>query len=133
MEVAVCVLAGFLASKWIAGLAENNQKLIAAAHALDKEPDLPQKPLPFQKLFDLTNPLQRTAFWSLIALTVLRLSSFIIGDVAYSIFFSISYTFLDVLVLLVYAVILIFIPSFCGYLLSLACIKLAERQNKKAE
>lgn len=130
IEVAECVLVIVLANRWVGSLLAENKKVIAAAQKLGKEPVALFESFPFCRLFSRTNALQRTAFWGILAMTVLRLCSFIIGDLAYSIFFSISYSLVDVLVLLAYAIILVLIPSFLGYLLTLGCMRLAENKSE---
>lgn len=131
IELAECALVIFLAHRWCGNLLEHNKKADAAAEKLGTE-STAVAPFPFCRLFSRSNALQRTAFWGVLAMTALRLLSFIIGDISYSIFFSISYTFIDVMILLLYAIILILIPSFLGYLLALGCMRLAEHTQKKA-
>ena len=130
IEIAECALVVFLAHRWVGGLLAESKRVAAAAQKLGTHPNATLAVFPFHHLFNRSNALQRTAFWGILTMTVLRLLSFIIGDISYSIFFSISYTFIDVLVLLVYAIILILIPSFLGYLLTLGCMRLAEHQTR---
>ena len=113
IEVAECALAVFLAYK----LASN----------------VTEPPIPYKSIFSRTNPLQRVAFWSVVTMAVFRLASFLIADISFAIIFSIGYTFVDVLVLFIYAILLFLIPAFIGYLLSLNIMRHAERARTANE
>ena len=130
IEIAECALVIFLAHRWVGHLLSESKKLSAAAQKVGKAPAVPIETFPFRHLFCRTNALQRTAFWGILSMTALRLTSFIIGEISFSLIFSISYTFIDVLVLLLYSVILILVPSFLGYLLTLGCMRLAESKKE---
>ncbi|MBQ8356255.1 MAG: hypothetical protein IJX39_00440 [Clostridia bacterium] len=128
MEVTELTLVILLAHKWISAHIAQNRALKNAAETLGQEFIPRGETLPFRKLFSRTNPLQRPAFWGMIAVTVLRLISFVIGEIAYTL---VGYGFsaADIPVILLYWLLLIFIPSFLGYLLALGCILLAEKKK----
>ena len=70
---------------------------------------------PLRKLFCRANPLQQTAFWGMIVVTAL---------IGY------GFSAKDIPIVALYALLLVFIPGFLGYLLSLGCMQLAERHDK---
>ena len=131
IELAELVFVVLLAHKLISTLQNENLKLKSAAAVLGKEYTPRGEFFPFSNLFNRTNPLQRSAFWGMIAVTALRLISYLIGELAFSL---IGYGFSagDIPVLLLYAFLLVFLPGFLGYLLSLGCMRLARRQDNKS-
>ena len=130
IEIAELVFVALLAHRLITSLQNENQRLKNAAATLGQSFTPRGEFFPFRKLFSRINPLQRTAFWGMIAVTALRLISYAIGEIAFSL---VGYGFSagDIPVLLLYAFLLVFIPCFLGYLLSLGCLLLAERHTNK--
>lgn len=101
-------------------------KPAAGAHTAFADPfGASRSQLPFKKLFDRRNCLQMAALWSMLAVLVIRLIAFIINDIS----LGIPYTLSDLPITLIYWMLLIFIPAFCGYLLSLATMLLAEKKQ----
>lgn len=130
IEIAELVLVIFLSHRWITMLQSENQRMTAAAATLGQEFTPRGEFFPFRKLFCRNNPLQSTALWGMIAVTAFRLVSYLIGEIAFSL---VGYGFSakDIPIVALYALLLVFIPGFLGYLLSLGCMQLTERHFNK--
>ena len=76
--------------------------------------------LPIKRLFSRENPLQRSLFWSILAVVLWRLAAFVISDFAYG--FDLRGS--DVPWMLLYWVILIFLPGFLAYVLALRLVRI---------
>ena len=87
-------------------------------------------PLPPKSFFDRTNPALLAAMIAVGILTVLRLITEIVADVAYALFGA-AYTLSDIPVTLFYWVLMVFLPCFIGYLFLVSCMKLPERADAK--
>ena len=129
IEIAELILVIFLSHRWITVLQDANQRMQAASSTLGQDFAPRGEFFPLRKLFCRANPLQQTAFWGMIVVTALRLISYVIGEIAFSL---IGYGFSakDIPIVALYAMLLVFIPGFLGYLLSLGCMQLAERHDK---
>ncbi|MBE6594810.1 MAG: hypothetical protein E7644_03305 [Ruminococcaceae bacterium] len=127
IEIALCALIFFLCRRLVTRREEKKRATQNAANALgiavEPEPSL----FPFRSLFDRHNPLQRTVMLSVGAFTLLRLLSFILSDIAFSIA-GVLFTAADIPVMLVYWLILILIPCFLAYLLICRLLCFAERK-----
>ena len=130
LEIAELSLVIFLSHQWISLFQSENQRMKNAAATLGQEFTPRGEFFPFCKPFNGNNLLQKTALWGMIAVTALRLVSYVIGEIAFSL---VGYGFSakDIPIILLYAVLLVFLPCFLGYLLSLECMQLAERQSNK--
>lgn len=130
IEIAELLLVIFLSHHWITSLQNENQRLKAAAATLEQEFTPRGEFFPLRKLFCRNNPLQCVALGGMIAVTALRLISYVIGEIAFSL---VGYGFSakDIPIVALYALLLVFIPGFLGYLLSLGCMQLAERNFDK--
>ena len=127
IELAECAITVFLAHILTQQLHAENKRMENAARTLHQTVDTRARTFPFKGLFSKTNVLQLTTFWSMILLTAVRLISFIIADVSYAGFYKLD----EMPTVLLYWLILILIPSFLGYLLSLGVMLLAERMEQK--
>ena len=114
--IGICVL---IAYRRILPVVDRHRECVAAAKVLDTPYTQEDGCYPFQKLFQYANPLQRTVFWSVIWMVIWHSAAFFIDYFSYP---APIYA-LDIVVLLVYWVVLILLPGFLGYLLSMACIK----------
>ena len=128
IEAAELVLTAWLGHKLITTLCEKNRIRQNAARALDQAFISEGEFLPFRRLFSRVNALQRTVFWSMIAVLLLRLASHIIGEIAYGLM-GFGFSITDIPVLLLSWLILVIIPCFLAYLLALGCILLAEKKK----
>ena len=131
IEIAELALLIFLSHRWITSRQDEERKLKNAAATLGKEFAPRVEFFPFRKLFSRINPLQRAAFWSMLAVAVLRLISHVIDEISFSIRFAYGFSVGDIPVLLLYALLLVFIPCFLGYLLCLGCLLLSKRHTEK--
>lgn len=127
IELAECAITVFLAHVLTQALFAENKAMESAARTLHETIDTRTRTFPFQSLFSRTNALQRTAFWNITLLTVVRWISFIIADISYAGMYAPS----EMPTVLLYWLLLILIPSFLGYLLALGYMLLAERIQKK--
>ena len=130
IEVAELLLVILLSQRRITVLQNENQRMKAAAATLEQDFTPRGEFFPLRKLFCRNNPLQMTALFGMVAVTALRLISYVIGEIAFSL---VGYGFSakDIPIVALYALLLVFIPGFIGYLLSLGCMRLAECQENK--
>ena len=130
IEIAELVLVIFLSHQWITSLQSENQRLQNASATLGQDFTPRGEFFPLRGLFRRNNPLQCAALWGMIAVTALRLISYVIGEIAFSL---VGYGFSakDIPIVALYALLLVFIPGFLGYLLSLGCMQLAERRSNQ--
>lgn len=129
LEAALAALAVFLCYKLVLPAVAAHQEKRAAAQVLGKEWPDGDGCTPIQKPFALKNPLVATTFWSMLSVVVWRFLSTAINDLYWSLEFGFGMSFQDVLIMIAYWIVLILLPGFLGYLLSLGCIRLAERKK----
>jgi hypothetical protein len=91
--------------------------------AAQQEPPL----LPFTAFFERKNPLQRIVMLAMGVYTALRLATFIISDIAFSVA-GVLFTAADIPVMLLYWLILILIPCFLTYLMICLLLRWAEKR-----
>ncbi|MBQ9098891.1 MAG: hypothetical protein IJY50_05625 [Clostridia bacterium] len=128
LEIIELVFVALLGNYWIASLKRENEALEKANAALGKEFTPHNDFFPFQKPLSRTNPLQRTAFWGFVLITVFRLISYVIADVTYGLM-GYGFSTEDIPVTLLYWLLLIFIPSIAGYFCSLGWMLLLKHKN----
>ncbi|MBP3396696.1 MAG: hypothetical protein J6L87_05950 [Clostridia bacterium] len=127
IEAGLCTLILLLCRKYIKKHRETNRATQNAANMLGIAAELEPPLLPFASLFDRKNPLQRTVMLSVGIFTLLRLASYILSDIAFSMAGAL-FTAADIPVMLVYWLILILIPCFLAYLLICLMLRFAERR-----
>ena len=86
--------------------------------------------LPFNSFFDKKNPLLRIVMLAMGVYTALRLLSFILSDIAFSIA-GVLFTVEDIPPMLLYWLILILIPCFLAYLLICLLLKKAHKRSSR--
>ena len=117
-ELFLLALAVFLTHRFTYRRVCEDKEKARAAKTLGKEYVPTADYLPFRKLFSRQNHLQRAIFWSILAVAIFRVISYIIWDIAYSLMGA-FFTAADIPITLLYWLLLIFLPAFLGYLLSL--------------
>ncbi len=129
LELCLAALCVYLCSRLILPALQAHRGRAKAAKTLNVTAEKEDGCYPFRSFFSFKNPLQRTLFWSILLVTVWHLASFVMGQLLYG--FDLSVT--DVLVLTVYAIVLILLPAFLGYVLSLLLIKRVARESSDAK
>ena len=125
IDLALIALALILAHRFVTPHQMDYEAKIAAAKTLGRT--FEGKPIyPFQKIFSLKNPLQRLLFICVAGVGLGRLLVDIPETFRYG-FFDAT----DILVAFISWFILIIIPAFYSYFLSLAFFKLCDRQDAK--
>jgi hypothetical protein len=126
IELSILALTAYLAHKLVTSLQVEQEAKKAAAVALDRP--FEEKTLyPFQKCFSLKNPLQRILFIGILTVALWRLAAAVISEFAYGVLLQPG----DVPVILFYWFILILLPAFYSYFLSLLFFKLCVKQEEK--
>ncbi len=120
--IGLCVL---IAYRKILPAVARHRECVAAAAVLDTPYIQGDGCYPFEKLFRYANPLQRTVFWSVLVMILWHSAAFFIDYFSYP---APIYA-IDLIVLGVYWVVLILLPGFLGYLLSIACIRLYAKKT----
>ncbi len=126
-ELALVTLIGH---KLITALRVKNEIRSKAASALEQEFVPEGEFYPFRRPFSRTNRLQRTAFWGMVIVLAFRWISDLVSDITYGFLFY-GFSAEDIPVTVLYWLILIVIPCFLAYLLSLGCIILSEKKNRQ--
>ncbi|MBQ2758005.1 MAG: hypothetical protein IJF31_05905 [Clostridia bacterium] len=85
-----------------------------------------EEPLPFTRLFDRRNPLQKMMLLAVSIIFALRLLAYIMSEVAY-IILGFSFTLSDLPVTLLYAFLTVLLPCFLGLVLCIGGSKAAAR------
>lgn len=124
LESALTFVAVYLAHRLVTPHTQRYAECRHASIVLGKPLQEHDGCFPFRRLFDRTNPVQRTLFISLVIVTAWRLAAFVISDFAYGL----AITLADVPIMVLYWVILVLVPGFLSYLLSLALFRLAMRR-----
>ena len=130
IEVAELAFVVYLGHKLITTLCVKNELRASGAKVLGEAFTPEGEFYPFHSLFSRANRLQRTAFWGIIAVLGLRTLSYVIDEIAYTIRF-VGFSVADIPITLIYWLILIAIPCFLAYLLSLGCIMLLEKKREQ--
>jgi len=127
LELLPCVLLVFLAYRHVTVGAARKKELARAAAVLGEDLPTESGKLPFKALFDRGNPLQRIVYIALGTLTALRTLAYLATEIAYSML-GFSYHVSDLPITLLYLFLLVLLPSFIGYLLCFATVKLFTRK-----
>ncbi len=126
VEIGCCALLIYLCDKYTKAHTARNKEIAHAAKTLQTDavhlPDL----LPFKKIFDSQNPIQRAVLTAVGVFTAVRLLAFVLSDIAYSMMGADFYVS-DIPVMLIYLTLQIFIPCFIGYLLTLWTVNRATK------
>ena len=130
IEAAEIALISLIGHKLITVLCRQNAIREKAALALGEDFAPEGEFYPFRRPFSRTNALQRTAFWGMVIVLGFRLIADLINDITFG-FMYYGFSVKDIPVTILYWIILIVIPCFLAYLLSLGCIILAERKAEK--
>ena len=130
LEVAICALLSFLTHKYVVTQEKLKKERDHAALILGQEPESEPLVLPFTKLFDRKNPLQKIVYITLGIVTGIRALSYIAEEIAYSML-GFTYHLSDLPITLLYLFLLVLIPCFIGYLMLFATVKFALRKQSK--
>ena len=127
IEAGLSLLLFYLCRRHVIRTNAQNRAAQNAANTLGitVEPVIP--PLPFRGFFDKQNPVGRLVMLVMGIYTALRLLTFVISDIAFSVA-GVLFTAADIPVMLLYWLILILIPCFLTYLLICVLLKLAEKR-----
>lgn len=126
IEAAIIILAVLLCIYLVNPRKEAYEAKKAAAHTLGQS--FAEEPIyPFQRIFSLKNPLQRVLFIGILNIVLWRLAAAIISEFTYGVLLQPG----DVPVILFYWVILILLPAFYSYFLSLLFFKLCHKKAEK--
>ena len=124
LELAIAAFAVFLTHHDVRPAVMRYQEKEKAAHTLGKKLEENDGCYPFKRLLDFKNPLQRTVFFSLLTVVAWRLIAAIMNEFAYGVALKAG----DLPVILLYWALLILLPGFLGYLLSLLCIRISAKK-----
>ena len=127
LELLPCVIVTWLTQKHTANHTAQIRELEGAAALLKKDFERPRGLLPFQKLFGKENPLQKTAYIGVGIVTAARLASFVASEIAYSML-GFAYQLRDLPISLLYALLLVLLPCFLGYLVFFYALRLVEKK-----
>ena len=119
LELGLAAIGLLIATRLILPVAQSYRDRVRAANILHKTLNECDPCYPLSGLFSRKNPVQRTLFWSMLIFVGWRLAAFVISDLSYGI----APTLADIPVMLLYWAILIFLPGFLGYLLSLGIFR----------
>lgn len=128
IEIVELTLTALIGHMLITKLCKRNEIRANGARVLGEDFIPEGEFYPFHRPFSRKNALQRTAFWSMIIVLAFRWISELISDIAFGYMYY-GFSVADIPVTLFYWFILIIIPCFFAYLLSLGCIILSERKN----
>lgn len=131
LEVLPCAIVTWLTQKHATNQTVRVHELESAAALLKRDFEHPAALLPFAKLFGKGNPLQKTAYIGVGIVTGARLASFVASEIAYSML-GFAYRLSDLPVSLLYALLLVFIPCFLGYLVFFYTLRLVEKKYPQA-
>jgi hypothetical protein len=132
LEVAVCALLIFLTHRHVVSQERLKKERDHAALILGQEPKSEPMLLPFTKLFDHENPLQKIVYIIIGMIAGIRTLSFIASEIAYSML-GFTYHLSDLPVTLLYLLLLVLLPCFIGYLILFATVKITLRKCPKKE
>ncbi len=130
LELIPCALLVFLTHKHVVTQGELRKEQERAALILGKELESAPALLPFTKLFDRENPLQKIVYITLGLVIGIRALSHIASEIAYSLL-GFTYHISDLPITLLYLFLLVLIPCFIGYLILFATVKFALRKRPK--
>ncbi len=126
IELALIALIAFLTHRFVTTYQLQYEEKSAAAKKLDRP--LEEQPIyPFQRLFSLKNPLQRIFFISTLTVAL----GLILADIPQIFQFGI-FGAADILIALASWLVLILLPAFYSYFLSLFFFKLCDKQAQKS-
>lgn len=131
LELLPCALLVFLTHRHLTTQAQFKKEKDRAAMILGQEPESELPALPFTKLFDRENPLQKFVYITLGVVTGIRALSYIASEIAYSML-GFAYHLSDLPITLLYLFLLVLLPSFIGYLILFATVKFALRKDRQA-
>ena len=130
LELAPCALLVFLTHKHMVTQGEHRKEKERAALILGKDPESESPLLPFTKLFDLENPLQKIVYITLGLIIGIRTLSHIASEIAYSML-GFTYHISDLPITLLYLFLLVLLPCFIGYFILYATVKFTLRSPHK--
>ena len=113
IECLLAVLVVYLAHRFISPALARYRARLDAAAVLGRDLGEGDGCLPYDGFFRRRNPLQRTLFWGMIALTAVRLIAFTVDYL-----YGGGLTAVDILVMFLYWLILVLLPAFFGYLIA---------------
>lgn len=125
LELGLAAVALLLSCRLILPAVQQHRDRTRAAAVLHRTSDEDDPCFPLQGIFSRKNPAQRTLFWSMLIFTAWRLAAFVISDLSYGV----AITLADIPVMLLYWVILILLPGFLAYLLSLGIFRAFARKE----
>lgn len=125
LELLPLALAAFLTHRYTAAAQADANARRKALQRLGSAPEASVDLLPFHRIFDRQNPLQRFTLLSIGVITAFRLLAYIMSEIAY-IMLGFSFTVGDLPVTLLYAFLTVLLPCFLGYLLAYPVTKTAK-------
>lgn len=125
IELALIALIIYLTHRSVSSYQLQYEEKLAAAKKLER-PFEAQPIYPFQRVFSLKNPLQRIFFICILTVALTQ----ILADIPQTFQFGI-FGVADILVALASWIVLILLPAFYSYFLSLTFFKLCDKQAQK--
>lgn len=127
LELIPCALLIFLTHKYVTNQSTKEKERARAATILGKHVAPAAPLLPFAKMFDRSNPLQKVAYICLGVLTAIRAIAYIASELAYTML-GFTYHLSDLPITLLYLFLLVLLPCFIGYLILFAVVKFAKKK-----
>ena len=127
LELLPCALLVFLTHKYVTSRKAKEKEMARAAAILGESVAPTASLLPFAKMFDRSNPLQKIAYICLGVLTAIRALAYIAAELAYTML-GFTYHISDLPITLLYLFLLVLLPSFIGYLILFATVRFAKKK-----
>ncbi len=127
LEILPCVIVILLTHKYTVRHAVRTREMASAAAILGESLEPAAPLLPFARLFDRNNQLQKVAYIGVGIVAAARLVAFIASEIAYTML-GFAYRLSDLPISLLYVLLLVLIPSFLGYFIFFYTVRLAEKK-----
>ena len=127
LELIPLVTVTVLTHRYTVRYHEDKEARVRAAKVLGEETDKETEPLPFGRLFDRKNPLQAIAYIGIGIVALEHLIAFVASEIAFTMLGA-AYRLSDLPVTLLYAVVLVLLPAFLGYMVLFYTIRFLERK-----
>ncbi|MBQ9802769.1 MAG: hypothetical protein IJW51_06850 [Clostridia bacterium] len=129
LELIPAALTVYLTHRYTTATRRENAAKEKAAATLGVPFTPAASPIPFARLFDRTNPLQKAAYIVLGVLTGIRFLAFVASEIAFSMM-GFAYQLSDLPVTLIYCLLLVLLPAFIGYILYFYTVRLADKHYR---
>ena len=127
LEFGIAALVVYLSARWITPAQDEYLARLHAAKVLNRPLEQSDPCSPFLKPVSLKNPIQKTLLVSIATVVAWRLIAALVSEFTYGVMLKPG----DVPVILIYWVILIFIPAILSYFLALPFFKLCVKCTKE--